>query len=31
VCTMCSRKVCNNCSQKRGLIKREIVCRSCSG
>jgi DNA helicase HerA-like ATPase len=30
-CTMCSRKVCNNCSQKKGLIKREIVCRSCSG
>ena len=30
-CAMCSRKVCANCSQKKGLIKREIVCRSCSG
>jgi hypothetical protein len=28
---VCSRKVCANCSQKKGLIKREIVCRSCSG
>lgn len=30
-CSMCSRKVCNNCSQKKGIIKRELVCRSCSG
>jgi hypothetical protein len=29
-CTMCSRKVCANCSQKKGIIKRELVCRSCS-
>jgi hypothetical protein len=29
-CSVCNRKVCNNCSQRRGLIKREIVCRSCS-
>ncbi|AIF85572.1 putative ATPase [Candidatus Nitrososphaera evergladensis SR1] len=28
-CSVCNRKVCSNCSQKRGLIKREIVCRSC--
>ena len=31
MCSVCSRKVCNNCLQKKGLIKREIVCRSCSG
>ncbi|HEX6561919.1 MAG TPA: helicase HerA-like domain-containing protein [Nitrososphaera sp.] len=29
-CSVCSRKACNNCSQKKGLIKRETVCRSCS-
>ncbi len=29
-CSVCSRKVCANCSQKKGLIKRELVCRSCS-
>jgi DNA helicase HerA-like ATPase len=29
-CSICSRKVCINCSQKKGIIKREIVCRSCS-
>jgi DNA helicase HerA-like ATPase len=29
-CSMCSRKVCTNCSQKKGIIKRELVCRSCS-
>jgi hypothetical protein len=28
-CSVCNRKACNNCSQRRGLIKREIVCRSC--
>jgi hypothetical protein len=30
VCSVCSRKVCTGCSQRKGLIKREIVCRSCS-
>ena len=30
-CSVCSRKVCVNCSQKKGIIKRELVCRSCSG
>ena len=30
-CTICSRKVCANCSQKKGIIKRELVCKSCSG
>ncbi len=29
-CSKCSRKVCANCSQKKGIIKRELVCRSCS-
>jgi hypothetical protein len=29
-CAACSRKVCSNCSQKKGLIKRELVCKSCS-
>lgn len=29
-CSICSRKVCANCSQKKGIIKRELVCRSCS-
>jgi hypothetical protein len=31
VCSVCNRKVCNNCSQKKGLIKREVICRACSG
>lgn len=30
-CTVCSRKVCFTCSQRKGLIKRELVCRTCSG
>jgi hypothetical protein len=30
-CSICSRKVCSNCSQKKGILKRELVCRSCSG
>ena len=30
-CSVCSRKVCERCSQKKGIIKRELVCRSCSG
>ncbi|HVX03085.1 MAG TPA: helicase HerA-like domain-containing protein [Nitrososphaera sp.] len=30
MCSVCNRKACNNCSQKKGLIKREIVCHSCS-
>ena len=29
VCSMCNRKVCNDCSQKKGLIKRETVCSGC--
>jgi hypothetical protein len=29
-CNVCSRKVCSNCSQKKGLIKREIICQGCS-
>jgi hypothetical protein len=29
-CAVCSRRVCVNCSQKKGIIKRELVCRSCS-
>lgn len=28
-CSVCNRKACANCSQKKGLIKRELVCRSC--
>ena len=31
ICSICNRKVCKNCSQKKGLIKREIVCSSCAG
>lgn len=31
MCSICSRRVCGNCSQKKGIIKRELVCRSCSG
>jgi hypothetical protein len=30
ICSICSKKVCSNCSQKKGLIKREILCSSCS-
>lgn len=30
-CSICSCRVCGNCSQKKGIIKRVLVCRSCSG
>jgi hypothetical protein len=30
-CSICNRKACFNCSQKKGLIKRELVCKICSG
>jgi hypothetical protein len=30
-CSKCNRKVCVNCSQRKGLIKRELVCMICSG
>jgi hypothetical protein len=29
-CSICNRKVCSNCSQKKGLIKSKIICRGCS-
>ncbi len=31
VCSGCNRKVCVRCSQKKGLIKRELLCKTCSG
>jgi DNA helicase HerA-like ATPase len=30
VCSVCSRRVCNDCSNKKGIIKREIICMNCS-
>lgn len=29
VCSVCSRRACSDCSQKKGLIRRELVCKSC--
>lgn len=29
-CSICNRKVCNVCSQKKGLIKSKILCRGCT-
>lgn len=30
ICNVCSKKVCSSCSQKKGFLKREIICSSCS-
>ena len=29
-CSVCNRHVCNNCSTKKGIIKREVLCADCS-
>jgi hypothetical protein len=30
MCGLCSRQVCNRCFQRKGLIRREIVCNACN-
>jgi hypothetical protein len=30
VCSICNKKVCSECSQKKGLIKSKIICSGCS-